>query len=231
LSNKEPEATPDTRDDMLSYLRDRGIEDPRVMNAMAQVPRHAFVPLEVRERAYGRRPLGIGSGQTISTPFIVASMSEMLELTGSERVLEIGTGCGYQTAMLCLLAAEVYSIEILPDVARFGAENLAREGLVAQLRVGDGADGWPEKAPFDRILLAATSPFIPPSLLSQLAPGGMAIGPEVARPKPDQDPEERREVLVRYENTSEGLKRTEIYGVRFVPMTGKVQIDPHMVRK
>ena len=223
MSHRGPEEKRETREDMLRYLEERGIEDPRVMSAIARVPRDSFVPAEVRDRAYGRRPLTIGSGQTISTPFIVASMTELLQLSGSERVLEIGTGCGYQTAMLCLLAAEVYSIEIIPEVADFGAQNLARAGLKAHLRVGDGADGWPERAPFDRILLAATSPRIPHSLLQQLTPGGIAIGPEVADPVPDQDPEERREVLALYQNTSAGLKRSVVYGVRFVPMTGKVQ--------
>jgi len=208
---------------MLAFLRDRGIEDPRVMEAMAKVPRHAFVPPERRDRAYGRSPLPIGFGQTISTPFIVASMTELLELQGREKILEIGTGCGYQTAVLCEILAEVFSIEIVPEVAEIGARNLVELGYSPKLRVSDGADGWPSQAPFDRILLAATSPRIPQSLLAQLGMGGIAIGPEQEDPNLPEDSERQREVLVRYQRTKEGLERTEIYGVRFVPMTGKVQ--------
>jgi protein-L-isoaspartate(D-aspartate) O-methyltransferase len=208
---------------MLAYLEDRGIEDPQVMAAMTRVPRHAFVPEAVRSKAYGRRPLPIGQGQTISTPFIVASMTALLELQGTERVLEIGTGCGYQTAVLCEMVPEVYSIEIVAEVAEFGARNLARLGYSANLRVGDGADGWPDRAPFDRILLAATAPTIPRRLLKQLAVGGIALGPEEVPPREGDDPHDRQEVLARYQRLEQGFERTEIYGVRFVPMTGKVQ--------
>ena len=223
MSSSPDETAPPTREEMLAYLENRGIENPQVMEAMTRVPRHAFVPEEVRTRAYGRRPLPIGHGQTISTPFIVASMTELLQLDGTERVLEIGTGCGYQTAVLCEIVSEVYSVEIVAKVAEFGARNLARLGYSANLRVGDGADGWPERAPFDRILLAATSPRIPDSLLSQLAVDGIAIGPEQAQPREGDDANERREVLARYRRLEHGFERNEIYGVRFVPMTGKVQ--------
>jgi len=221
LSSPTDEPAHPTREEMLAYLEDRGIGDPQVMAAMARVPRHAFVPEEVRHRAYGQRPLPIGQGQTISTPFIVASMTELLELQGTERVLEIGTGCGYQTAVLCEMVREVCSIEIVAKVAEFGARNLARLGYSVNLRVGDGADGWPDRAPFDRILLAATAPRIPRSLLNQLAIGGIALGPEEAPPG-EGDPHDR-EVLARYQRLEQGFERTEIYGVRFVPMTGKVQ--------
>ena len=205
---------------MLTCLRESDIRDSRVMDAMAAVPRDEFVPPDVRHLAYGPNPLAIGHGQTISSPFIVASMTELLELQGGEKVLEIGTGCGYQTAILCEITKEVWSIEIVPEVAAMGAANLTRLGYSPKLKLGDGSDGWAEQAPFDRVFLTATSPRIPPGLLDQLTVGGIALGPE----REDQQRghgDGGREVLVRYVRTGQGFERSIIYAVRFVPMTGK----------
>ena len=132
---------------LMNNLRQRDITDERVLRAMEAVPRHHFVPAEYREHSYNLRPLPIGHDQTISTPWIVASMSQMLGLTGTERVLEIGTGCGYQTAVLCELAAEVFSIEIVEPVGQYGRSNLESLGYAPQLRIGDGNLGWPSAAP------------------------------------------------------------------------------------
>ena len=211
---------PTTREEMLKFLLESDIRDSRVMGAMATVPREEFVPPGVRHLAYGQNALAIGHGQTISTPFIVASMTELLELQNSEKLLEIGTGCGYQTAVLCEIIKEVWSMEIVPEVAAMGAANLTRMGYFPKLKVGDGSDGWASQAPFDRVLLTATSPRIPPVLLKQLKVGGMALGPE------REDLERghgRSEVLARYVRTEQGFERSVIYGVRFVPMTGKVR--------
>ena len=211
---------PTTREEMLEFLRESNIRDSRVIDAMATVPRDEFVPPGVRHLAYGQNPLAIGHGQTISTPFIVASMTELLELQNSEKLLEIGTGCGYQTAVLCEIIKEVWSIEIVPEVAAIGAANLTRLGYFPKLKVGDGSDGWASQAPFDRVILTATSPRIPPILLKQLKVGGMALGPE--REGLDRG-HGGREVLTRYIRTEQGFDRSVIYGVRFVPMTGKVR--------
>jgi len=215
---------------MVASIRRRGIADRRVLQAMAEVPRHLFVPPEVRDWAYGPSALSIGEGQTISTPFIVASMTQLLELEGGERVLEIGTGCGYQTAILCRVSAEVFSMEINETVALMGRANLETQRFEAHLRHGDGAEGWPDFAPFDRILLAATAPRIPECLLAQLAPGGIALGPERVTRAEGQAltaAEPRVEVLAMYRRVGQALERSEIYKVRFVPMTGRVAEGIH----
>ncbi len=160
-------------------LAEMGILDPRVLDAFARVPRAAFVPARLRAEAELDRPLPIGFGQTISQPFVVAFMTERLELRGVERVLEIGTGSGYQTAILAALAREVHSIEIVPELAEGARAVLLDElGLGnVRLRTGDGALGWPEAAPFDRILVTAAAPEVPPAWIAQLAPGGRMILP------------------------------------------------------
>ncbi len=155
----------------------RGVKDPRVLEAMRTIPRHLFVPEAEMPHAYEDRPLPIGSGQTISQPYIVAFMTEQLHLTGNETILEIGTGSGYQTAVLARVAKKVYTIEIRKELADEAAERLKRLGITnAEVKTGDGYVGWPEHAPFDGILVTAAPERIPPPLLEQLAsPGRMVI--------------------------------------------------------
>jgi protein-L-isoaspartate(D-aspartate) O-methyltransferase len=193
----------------------RGIRDRRVLDAMQRVPRHLFVPADERGAAYADRPLPIGSGQTISQPYIVALMSEVLELRGEERVLEIGTGSGYQAAVLAELAREVYSIEIVPELAERARQALAATGYGrVQVRTGDGSHGWPEAAPFDAIIGTAAPEEVPPALLDQLKPGGRLVLPV----GPDED-----QVLVRIVRTDSTFTRETLAPVRFVPMTGAVR--------
>ena len=152
---------------------------PRVLAALEAVPRHRFVPESEQRWAYENRPLPIGRGQTISQPYIVAAMTELAALEPQDRVLEVGTGCGYQAAVLAELAAEVYSIECLPELAAEAAARLRTLGYDnIQVRQGDGSQGWPEAAPFDAILVtAAAEQRVPPALIDQLAPGGRMIIP------------------------------------------------------
>ncbi len=161
-----------------TQIRTRGVCDPRVLLAMATVPRHEFVPPERKFQAYLDEPLPIGLGQTISQPYIVAAMTDSLRLTGSERILEIGTGCGYQAAVLSLLASEVYTVEVLPELTNTSMERLQRLGFAnVHVLCGDGSLGVPEFAPFDAIVVAAAAPAIPVPLLAQLAEGGRLIAP------------------------------------------------------
>jgi protein-L-isoaspartate(D-aspartate) O-methyltransferase len=161
-----------------TQLRPRGVLDPAVLHAMETVPRHEFVPPEWRPRAHEDEPLPIGEGQTISQPYIVAAMTAALRLRGTERVLEIGTGCGYQAAVLSRLAKEVFTMEFLPELASAAAERVARLGYTnIHVHCGDGSLGLPEFAPFDAILVAAAAPQVPPPLLQQLADGGCMIVP------------------------------------------------------
>jgi protein-L-isoaspartate(D-aspartate) O-methyltransferase len=166
-------------------LAGRGVRDARVLAAVGRVPRERFVPAPRAAEAYADHPLDIGLGQTISQPYIAALMTEMLGLTGSERVLEIGTGSGYQTAVLAALAAEVYSVERLPELSERARAALAELGCGnVRFRVGDGTLGWPEEAPFDAVLVAAAAPHVPGSLRAQLADGGrlvMPVGPPGAQ--------------------------------------------------
>lgn len=156
----------------------RGIKDPRVLRAMLKVPRHLFVEEALKDQAYGDYPLPIGEGQTISQPYIVALMTEALELKGREKVLEIGTGSGYQTAILAELARWVYSIERYPSLARRAKRILDALGYHnVIIRVGDGTKGWPEMAPFDAIIVTAAGPKIPEPLIEQLAEGGRLVMP------------------------------------------------------
>jgi protein-L-isoaspartate(D-aspartate) O-methyltransferase len=189
----------------------RGVRDSLVLEAMRRVPRHLFVPEPERAAAYEDRPLPIGEGQTISQPYIVALMSEALRLEGNERVLEIGTGSGYQTAVLCEIVTEVYSIEIVPVLAARAQETLEELGYSARLRTGDGYQGWPEAAPFDAILVTAAPEQVPEPLLDQLAIGGRLVIP--VGPVDDQD-------LVCIFRTRAGYDRKVLAPVRFVPMTG-----------
>jgi protein-L-isoaspartate(D-aspartate) O-methyltransferase len=167
------------RELMLStQLRARGIRDERVLAAMARVPRHEFVGEGFRSQAYGDHPIPIGQGQTLSQPYIVAVMLEALALDGSERVLEIGTGSGYQSALLAELVRQVFSVERLPGLARSATELLDRLGYRnITIVLGDGNQGLAEQAPFDAILVAAAAPRIPPELFAQLHEGGRMIAP------------------------------------------------------
>ena len=195
----------------------RGIKDKAVLAALRKVPRHRFVPALWQERAYADSPLPIGEGQTISQPYIVAWMTELIEPKKGMRVLEIGTGSGYQAAVLAECVAQVDTIEVVPSLSR-NAEALLRELGYRNIRarIGDGYAGWPERAPYDAILLTAAPPLdVPKPLLDQLKLGGRLVAP-VGRE--DQS-------LVRITRTETGLKREVLAPVRFVPMTGKAQDD------
>lgn len=197
-------------------LRGRGIKDSRVLAAMDAVPRHLFVPDPLRGAAYEDRPLPIGAGQTISQPYIVALMSELLQLKGEETVLEIGTGSGYQAAVLSKLAREVFSIEILPALSVEAERLLARLGYSnVHLKIGDGFFGWSEKAPFDAILLTAAALKVPEPLWQQLREGGRLIMPLG---------EERREQrLMRFTKVAGRRVAEDLTGVLFVPLTGAIR--------
>jgi protein-L-isoaspartate(D-aspartate) O-methyltransferase len=160
-----------------SQLRARGIVDPRVLEAMLRVPRHEFVPEPYQANSYEDHPLPIGEGQTISQPYVVAVMLELLQLTGSEKVLEVGTGSGYVTALLAHLAAEVYSIERYPDLASTAAGRLTKFDANVRVFTGDGSLGLPANAPFDAILVSAAALSVPPALLAQLREGGRMVIP------------------------------------------------------
>ena len=191
-------------------LAARGISDPRVLDAMRAVPRHEFVPAASRDRAYADSALPIGEGQTISQPYIVALMTEAVAIRSGERVLEVGTGSGYQAAVLAALGADVYSIEIVEPLARRAAETLRRLGYGVHLRHGDGYRGWPEAAPFDAIVVTAAPPRVPPALVAQLAPGGRLVIPVG---------EEEQELQVLRRGPS-GIETRHVVPVRFVPMVG-----------
>lgn len=197
-------------------LRGRGIKDPRVLAAMEAVPRQLFVPENLRQLAYEDRPLSIGEGQTISQPYVVAYMSELLELRGGEKVLEIGTGSGYHTAVLARLAAEVYSIEIIPSLSESAKSLIEQLGLRnVYLKVGDGFFGWEEKTPFDAILLTAAAPKVPEPLWRQLREGGRIIMP-LGEPRQTQR-------LVRVRKVADKEVVEELKEVLFVPLTGEIQ--------
>jgi protein-L-isoaspartate(D-aspartate) O-methyltransferase len=191
----------------------RDIRSPRVLDAMRRVPRHGFVPDSLLACAYSDRPLPIGGGQTISQPFIVALMTEALDLHPGERVLEIGTGSGYQTAVLAALGVEVFSIEIIPDLGRQAEKVLRRLGYPSvHLKIGDGFDGWPEAAPFDAILAACAPIEVPSAWAAQLRDGGRMILPIGGR---------ESQQLVLLKKSGNALTRTRVLAVRFVPMTGR----------
>jgi protein-L-isoaspartate(D-aspartate) O-methyltransferase len=196
-------------------LQAMGIRDAAVLRAIAEVPRALFVPERLRGEADADHPLPIGFGQTISQPFVVAYMTERLRLSGRERVLEVGTGSGYQTAILARLAAEVFSMEIVAPLAERARDVLLGTlGLRnVHLRVGDGAAGWEEAAPFDRIVVTAAAPEVPPALVAQLAPGGRMVIP--VGDAPDM------QVLRVVEKGNDGANvSTDLIPVRFVPLTG-----------
>jgi protein-L-isoaspartate(D-aspartate) O-methyltransferase len=195
-----------------TQIRARGIDDERVLAAMGKVPRHLFVPASQRARAYDDTPLPIGYDQTISQPYIVAYMSDILEPKPTDRVLEIGTGSGYQAAVLAELVAAVYTIEIVEPLATSATDTLARLGYRnVHVRHGNGYLGWPEAAPFQKIVVTAAPDAVPPALVEQLAVGGLMAVP-VGRI--DQ-------MMTILRKTDRGVVTTETLPVRFVPMVGK----------
>ena len=186
------------------------ITDPAVIQAMAAVPRHLFVPPEYRGEAYEDRPLPIGYGQTISQPYIVALMTQALRLTPQSRVLEIGTGSGYQAAVLAQITPHVWSIEAVPELAEAAQERLRGLGYAVQVKVGDGRLGWPEHAPYDAIIVTAASPDVPPALVAQLADRGRLVIP-LGGDFWDQD-------LWLIEKVAGRLRKEHLAEVRFVPL-------------
>ena len=196
-------------DRLVEELRGR-IADPRVLSAIRAVPRDVFVPEGLRHEAWDNMPLPIGCGQTISQPLVVARMCELLELRGDERVLDVGTGSGYHAALLSRLAAEVYSIELHPELSDRAARALAEAGAVVTLAVGDGCRGLPEHAPYDAINVAAAARRrVPPALVAQLAPGGRLVAPV-------EEHGDQYLALLREEGGQ--LRTTRLERVRFVPL-------------
>lgn len=190
----------------------RGVRDPRVLAALRKVPRHLFVPVEQQPYAYVDSPLPIGYGQTISQPYIVAFMTEALELKPQDRVLEIGTGSGYQAAVLGELVREVYTIEIVDPLGKAAEERLRKLGYGnIHVRVGNGYRGWPEAAPFDAVIVTAAPERIPQALTDQLREGGRMVLP-LGRWEQD---------LVRLRRTKSGVSQERLLPVRFVPMVGE----------
>lgn len=192
-----------------SQIIARGVSDPNVIRVMKETPRHLFIPEHLRDNAYNDHPLPIGSGQTISQPYIVALMTEYLELSGTEKVLEIGTGSGYQAAILSQLVDTCYSIEVVEALALESATLLEELGYSnVRVKWGDGYRGWPEKAPFDCIIITAAPEIIPEALVEQLAIGGRMILPVGSY---SQD-------LILITKTARGIRKRNIIPVRFVPM-------------
>ena len=199
--------------ELIMSLRRQGIRDKRVLNAIERIPREVFIDVNFRKQAYEDHALPIECGQTISQPFIVAYMTEQLQVGDRMKVLEVGTGSGYQAAVLSKLCRRVYTIEryrtLLRDaVKRF--DELHLHNITS--KIGDGAEGWPEQAPFDRIIVTAAAPSIPQKLVEQLKPGGIMVVPVgISGGRGEQN-------LVRIERTEEGVKRNDLMPVRFVPL-------------
>jgi protein-L-isoaspartate(D-aspartate) O-methyltransferase len=223
----EPQTSPPRREELERLIADtieaRGVRDPRVIDAMRRIARHCFVPSAVARAAYSDYPLPIGHGQTISQPYIVALMTEA-GINGSlDRCLEIGTGCGYQTAILSLLCREVFSVEVVNDLLAQSHRNLAAAGCLSEsihLRLGDGYHGWQEYAPFDLIVVTAAPSRVPPPLLAQLAMGGRLVIPI--------GPEQGIQQLQRWTRMGQGNSVgafcvESLLDVRFVPMVGTIR--------
>jgi protein-L-isoaspartate(D-aspartate) O-methyltransferase len=192
----------------------RGVKNARVLEAMRRVPRHFFVPADVRDEAYEDHPLPIGQGQTISQPYIVAAMTELLEPKPTDRVLEVGTGSGYQAAILSSLVKEVYTIEIIEELGKQAERVLKEQGFDnVHVVIGDGYRGLPDEAPFDGIVVTAAPEEVPAPLLMQLRIGGRLV-----IPVGDWNQE-----LKVYTRTKDGYDVRSVFGVRFVPMTGEAR--------
>lgn len=192
-----------------STIRSRGIRDPRVLRAMESVPRQLFVRPEDASEAFSDRALPLGLGQTISQPYVVALMTELAQLSPGDRVLEVGTGSGYQSAILAECGAEVFSVERLADLVEKARVRLEELGYPVQIRIGDGAQGWPEHAPYRAILVTAAPQHVPRDLLDQLEVGGRLVVPEGGR---------EGQVLRVYRRTEEGFEVSEHGAVIFVPL-------------
>jgi protein-L-isoaspartate(D-aspartate) O-methyltransferase len=198
---------------LVERLAEEGVRDPRVLAALERVPRHRLLPEALRDQAYRDTALPIGDGQTISAPGIVAAMSQALELEGTEVVLEIGTGSGYQAAILSSLAARVVSVERLPGLAARARSALDALGVTnVVVHLGDGSKGRPQEAPFEAVLVTAAAPDIPPPLIEQLAPGGRLVAPVG-----DRETQE----LIRVWRTEEGIRRESLGRCRFVDLVGE----------
>jgi len=195
-----------------TQIKARGVKDPRVLSVLRKVERHRFVPERYLDSAYSDQPLPIGEGQTISQPYIVALMTELLELNGNEKVLEIGTGSGYQAAILAELAKEVYTIEIVESLASAAKERLSELGYQnIKVKAGDGYLGWPEAAPFDAIIVTAAPDHIPKPLIDQLKEGGRMVVPVGSH----------AQELIKIVKRSGKMETTNVIPVLFVPMTGE----------
>lgn len=206
------------RQQLVSELQAKGIRDLAVLRAIARVPRHLFVPESVRHRAYEDSALPIGGGQTISQPWVQARSLELAKLTGRERVLEVGTGSGYQTALLALLVDQVFSVERLAPLAQAARTALETAGIRnVSLMVGDGSLGWRPYAPYDAIIVAAASPDVPQPLVEQLAPGGRLILPIGDR---------NGQTLTLVTRSPEGVHVAPVSDVRFVPLLGQFGFAP-----
>ncbi|MDT0642871.1 protein-L-isoaspartate(D-aspartate) O-methyltransferase [Zunongwangia sp. F363] len=204
-----------SKEEMISLLEKRGISNPEVLQAMRETDRKNFIPEDVKQKAYNDKPLPIGKGQTISQPYIVAYMAQQLKLQPGENVLEIGTGCGYNAAVLSKLVKKIYSIEIIEWLQQYAVKNLEKAGVKnVYTRNADGYKGWPERAPFDAVVLTAAPPEVPQTLKEQLKIGGRLLAP-VGR---------RSQKLVLITRIGESnFKEKTLLLVNFVPMTGKAQ--------
>ncbi|MDR1920419.1 MAG: protein-L-isoaspartate(D-aspartate) O-methyltransferase [Candidatus Adiutrix sp.] len=216
VAASNPEAYRIARRKMVeAQLKARGINEPRLLEAMGRVPRHFFVDEALAAQSYSDSPLPIGYGQTISQPYIVAFMIEALALAAADRVLEIGSGSGYQTAILAALSGEVFAVERLKPIFLKGRANLEKLGLSnIRLKLDDGTLGWPEMAPYDVIIVAAGGPKAPPPLIEQLAPGGRLIVP--VGPSAD-----KQQLLFLRKDSQGGLSRSLLGGCRFVNLVGR----------
>ncbi|AJF06465.1 protein-L-isoaspartate(D-aspartate) O-methyltransferase [Geoalkalibacter subterraneus] len=196
------------------HIKGRGVNDPLVLQAMLEVPRHLFVEEALQSQAYGDYPLPIGNKQTISQPYMVAYMTEALQLKGGENVLEIGTGSGYQAAVLARIAGKVFTVERIPELARRARRILDRIGAInVNIKVTDGTIGWEEQAPFDAIIVTAGAPAVPEKYLAQLAPGGRLVIPVG---------DMYSQVLKRFIKQADGQVTEEsLLGCRFVPLVGR----------
>jgi protein-L-isoaspartate(D-aspartate) O-methyltransferase len=217
MQNNEPHPYEEQQEAMVrTQIIARGIESKAVVKAMRNVPRHMFVPYNTRSFAYNDQPLPIGHDQTISQPYIVAYMSEALGAKAGDKVLEIGTGSGYQSAILAEMGIEVFTIEIIPELAETAKRNLKRTGYdLVNTRCGDGYAGWPEEAPFDAIIITAAPESIPQALVEQLKTGGTMILPV--------GPRDSTQSLKKVVKKSKGIRQTTLLPVRFVPMIKSFQ--------
>lgn len=216
-SRRDPDFESLRREMVQSQLRDRGVRDARVLDAMAIVPRHEFVPAEYRAQSYDDQPISIGEGQTISQPFMVAVMVEALALTGGERVLEIGAGSGYAAAVISRIAKQVFAVESHASLAMAAKERLTRHGFVnVSVHTGDGSGGLVEAAPFDAIVVAAAAPSVPQPLVDQLAERGRLV-------IPIGDNQSQNLTLIT--KTGEAIHSSTLYHCRFVPLVGRYGFD------